>query len=389
MLVREWPPGRPRVLVSDAWLANAGDGAIALATQARLERLAPGASILHAAYQGDLLAGEYPELALVPPLAALVGVVPGIPEYADWDADAGERIVAQADVVLCQGGGYALEHYDPWERLRAWQLVVERGIPIGFGAQTIGPFRRERERAVLGAVLGQAVVIALREPESVRHVLALGARPEQLLVTADEAFGLFAEPAHDLPARRGIACVLSRDPQLRADGALADPDRSTVALTALIADLVRQSAGEGVTLLSTFQSLGALGRGFEDDRDIALEACAAVPAAAAAQVRLLEGYLSPRRCAEAIARHRALVSTRMHPAIFGVALGVPTVLVSEAYKATAMFATLGLGDLVVDAPAGVAARLAELSEPDGALARQRCQLNDTVVQRLLSAARDS
>jgi len=56
MLVREWPPGRPRILVSDAWLANAGDGAIALATQQRLERLAAQAAIVHAAYQGDILA---------------------------------------------------------------------------------------------------------------------------------------------------------------------------------------------------------------------------------------------------------------------------------------------------------------------------------------------
>src|SRR6185503_91700 len=98
MLVREWPPGRPRILVSDAWLANAGDGAIALATQARIARLAPGAAILHAAYQGDLLADAYPELALVPPLAALAGVTPGIPEYQGWSEAEGTQLLAGADV---------------------------------------------------------------------------------------------------------------------------------------------------------------------------------------------------------------------------------------------------------------------------------------------------
>ncbi len=384
MLVRDWPPGRPRILVTDAWLANAGDGAIALATQARLKRLSPGASVLHAAYQCDLLADEYPELALVPPLAALTAVTPGIPEYREWDKAAGDAILARAHAVLCQGGGYAMEHYDPWERLRAWEVLVERRIPIGFGAQTIGPFRRERERAILGNVLPAAAVIALRERESIRNVLELGARPEQLLVTADEAFGGFGEAPARGP-RRGIACVVSRDPQLRADGALADPDRSVATLAQLVGELVRVGDGEGVTLLSTFQGLGGLGRGFEDDRDVALAAVAALPAADAAQVRLPEGYLAPKRCAELIGGHRALVSTRMHPAIFGVTQGVPTVLVTEAYKATAMFDGLGLGEAVAGGHAAAPERLAEPRTPDATLARERCALNDTAMRRLLEA----
>ena len=105
---------------------------------------------------------------------------------------------------------------------------------------------------------------------------------------------------------------------------LAEPDHSAGALAGLVAELVRPSRGEGVTLLSTFQGLGGLGRGFEDDRDVAVEAVAALPAAAAAQVRLPEGYFAPRRGAEAIAAHRALVTTRMHPAIYGVAQGGPS-----------------------------------------------------------------
>src|SRR4051794_25613154 len=99
MLVRHWPGGRPRVLVADAWLANAGDGAIAVATQERLERIAPGAAVVHAAYQGDLLADAYPQLALAPPLAGLLGVTPTIPEMRGWSGSAGEELVSAADVV--------------------------------------------------------------------------------------------------------------------------------------------------------------------------------------------------------------------------------------------------------------------------------------------------
>ena len=377
--------------MTDAWLANAGDGAIALATQRRLRRVAPQAAILHASYQGDILSELFPELAMVPPLAGLLGVTPTIPELQGWEPAEAERIVRAADAVLCQGGGYAMEHYEPWERLRAWEAVVERRIPIGFGAQTVGPFQREAERAVLAKAYRAAVVIALREGDSIGNVLALGARPEQLLVTADESFGLFPGSGTPASQRRGIACVVSRDPQLRADGTLADPDTSVATLARLISELVRLSDGEGVTMLSTVQGLGRLDRGLEDDADVAAEAVAALPPAVAADVRTTAGYLSPQRCADMIAAHRALVTTRMHPAIFGVARGVPTVLVSEAYKATSMFATLGLGHLIVDRfdPDIVAARLSPspggAKPADTAVARERSGWNDAVVERLLAA----
>ena len=75
----------------------------------------------------------------------------------------------------------------------------------------------------------------------------------------------------------------------------------------------------------------------------------------------------------------------MHPAIFGVVLGVPTLLVTEAYKATAMFDGLGLGGAVAGAHAEAPARLAEPRAPDATLARERCALNDTAMRRLLAA----
>jgi polysaccharide pyruvyl transferase WcaK-like protein len=221
----------------------------------------------------------------------------------------------------------------------------------------------------------------------------MGARPEQLLVTADEAFSLFPPSPAPAPERRRIACVVSRDPQLRANGTLSDHDTSVTALARLVAALVRLSDGEGVTMLSTYQGLGGLQRGLEDDREIAAEVVAALPRTVAAEVRMTAGYLTPRRCADLIASHRALVTTRMHPAIVGVVLGVPTVLLSRAYKATSMFATLGLGDVVVDRvdSAAVAARLslpaAGAARADAATARERSAWNDAVVHRLLSSVR--
>lgn len=380
----DWPPGRPRILVTDAWLANAGDGAIALATERRLRRLAPGAAILHAAYQGDLLAAAYPDLALVPPLSALLGAYAAIPEMAGWDLRRGEALVDSSDVVFSQGGGFALEHYAPWTRVHAWELAVQRGRPLGFGAQTIGPFREERYRESMRRAYGEAVVIALREEESVPNVLDLGGRMEQIAVTADEVFGFFTPPGPGGPDPCGTACVLSQHPQLRSDGTLARPGGSLRELSDLVAGLVRAFPGEPVTLLSTQQGLGHLDRGLEDDALLAARVLAALPVAIAAQVQTVRGYLGPERFASEIARHRRLVSMRMHPAIIGLSLGVPTLLLNDGFKARAMFESLDLGVCLGEAEDAISR--GRYTQPDLSRARARAAANDDVVLRLLAAA---
>jgi polysaccharide pyruvyl transferase WcaK-like protein len=381
----EWPAGSPRILVADAWLANAGDGAISLATQERLARIAPGAAILHTAYQGDMLADHYPELALVPPLAGLLGVTPTIPEMIGCDCDAAERLVADADVVLSQGGGFAMEHYDPWERLRAWELVVERGVALGFCAQSVGPFSGLRERRALRRAYEAAAVVGVRESDSAAHVIELGAPPERVLVTADEVFSL---PSPRAQPRTGLACVLSSHPQPLRDGLPAAPPQDLDALARVVSGLVRLAQGEHVTLLSTQQGLGRAGRGLEDDAELARSVVGAMPHAEAAQVQVAEGYLPPRRCAREIAGHRGLVSMRMHPAIFGLCAGVPTVLVNQAFKATSMFAMLGLEGVLAGSRDPVAA-LAEQIEGEPACdltqARRRASGNDEAVRRLLAS----
>ena len=386
MRVPEWPPGRPRILVADAWLANAGDGAIALATQERLARLAPGAAILHAAYQGDLLADRYPQLALVPPLAALLGVTAEIPEMSGWDRHAGEAFVTAADVVLSQGGGFAMEHYDPLERLRAWEVVVDLGVPLGFCAQSVGRFSRARESQVLRRVYERAIVIGVRESDSACHVIDLGAPPRRVMVAADEVFSLFATEPRRAVAPEGLACVLSNHPQLRRDGVLAE-GRQLGDHARLVKELVRAVDGEHVTLLSTQQGLGGAGRGLEDDAELAEKVVDAMPRAEAARVRVTEGYLPPLGCADLIGSHRALLSIRMHPAIFGLCTGVPTVLLTRAFKATTMFAALGLGRVLArdQDPAALAARVVSQSTPDLAVARQMAAQNDAVIRRLLAA----
>jgi polysaccharide pyruvyl transferase WcaK-like protein len=390
----EWPPGRPRVLVADAWLANAGDGAIALATEARLRRLAPEVAVLHAVYQGDLVGDAYPQLAIAPPLDGLLGVA-DVPEMDGYGAEQAEAVVAGADAVLSQGGGFTMEHYGPWQRLRAWELVAERGIPLAFCAQSIGPWRAARERAMLARAFRAAVSVGVREAGSAGNVVELGVEPERIVHGGDEAFSLFEDPPPDVEPR-GLAAVLTAHPPVEAGGSLGVPE---VDRTAAIAERLAALAGdEGLLLVSTQQGLGRLDRGLEDDSDVAAEVVARLPAPAARRVEVAEGYLSPFAFADAVAGRRALLTMRMHPAILAMSRGVPAVAIDPGFKTLGVLAEAGVGDAILQAagPDEITARVAAAAAPQaprGAAlwarldeARRRSAVNDEVVHRLLAAA---
>ena len=396
----KWPPGSPRVLVVDSWLANAGDGAISLATERRLRRLAPDAAILHAADQGHLVGTDYPELTLLPPVPELVGVLP--PRAGSgWTVDRGRAVVSQADAVLSQGGGFLMERYQPLARLHSYAAIADMDIPYAFSAQSISDFSDPGSRRMLAGIFGRAAAMSVRDRWSAQNVLGLASPAGGVAVTADEAFSLFPDPP-TLSAGRGLGMVITAHLRDWAGQVLSSQDDLATALSELVKLAARVSDPEPVVLFSTAQGLGE--HGIEDDGAVIREVVRALPAPVAARVHTVEGYLSPNRCRELITGLRALVSMRMHPAIFGLSLGVPSLLLLDDFKATAQFPELGLnaylaspalaGDALGAAISGVfnspGPRGGELWERLDE-ARRRCDGNNAVVSRLLAAAagRDS
>ena len=392
---RLWPAGRPRILVADSWLANGGDGAISLATDRRIREVAPDAAVLHAAYQSDLVGPDYPELAFVPPLADLVRVVPELPEAQGFRRKHLDEVVPEADLVLSQGGGFLIEHYGPWQRLDAYEQVLDLGVPLGFIAQTIGSFHQPERRASLARTLTSAAVIGVRDRRSLASVADLGVSPERIRLTADEAFSLFPS-APRAEEQRGVAMVLSRH-TLTGDGAYVGDESD---LVGALAETVRRVAGaidpEPVTILSTTQGLGRLDRRLEDDDLFADEVVAELPPEVRVRIERVRGYLPPLLCADLISRHRALVSMRMHPVIFALSKGVPAVPVTKAHKALDLLSDLGMEDLApawLD-PQEIAAAVHAALGPDTprgpelwdrlADARRRANLNGEVLGELIA-----
>jgi len=319
-----WPAGRPRVLVTDGWLANAGDAAIALAVDRLVRTAAPGAAVLFAAYQHELCAADCPGLALVPPLDALLGISIA-PRHAPLDAGSAEALVRGADLVVSQGGGFLLERYLPWSRLQALAAVADLGLPLAIVGQTIGRFDDAKARRLLGHALRAARLVAVRDRGSLVGVADLGIDPSAVLVGSDLTLCLLDGPVDG--DRAGIGVVVT-------GGVAVTSAAADLVAAEVLHDVLALTADEVVRVFSSAQ--GVEGPGIEDDRPIAGSAIGTLGDTERARVVHVEHHVGPWELLATVASCRAVVSMRLHPALLAMAVGTPAALLSEAAKVGAL-----------------------------------------------------
>ena len=336
-LAPAWPPGRPRILLTDAWLANAGDAALAVATEALVREVRPAAAVVHAAYQGATLGAHLPGLCFTGSLEELIGT-PWAPPAPRW-ADAGPALVAGADAVISQGGGFLMEAYEPWGRVAALDEVTCRGVPVAILGQTVDRF--SHPPGSLHRLMRKAELVVVRDAPSVANAAALGAR--DVVQGTDLALALFPEPPGDR-VRRGIGLVLTDhhpDPGQRAR--VAEAARRVAAAT------LEAAPGEPVTVWSTVAGHPELAG--EDDAVFGQSVVAALTPHQRARVDVLTGYVPPGQAIALAGEFRALVSMRLHPTLFAAALDTPFCLVLSGQKA-AIFDDTALRARVVDPGGG-------------------------------------
>jgi glycosyltransferase involved in cell wall biosynthesis/polysaccharide pyruvyl transferase WcaK-like protein len=312
---RHWAARSPRVLVTDAWLANAGDALIAVALERLLRELVPNAAVLHAAYQWDEFGPRIPALNAVPPLEALLGT-PWAPPIAGYER-AGAALVEEADAIVCQGGGFLVESYAPIARVAALADIVRREKPLAVVGVALGRFAEPRTRRELETVLGRAALVVVRDRVSLAHAREAGC-PAPVL-GADLALAAFSRrPSTN--ARHGVSLVLTdHHPHAARRSARAAVAR------ALLETVLETAPDEPIHLWSTVQ--GAPGSAREDDAVLAARLVADLPRAARSRITVEEGPMTPARAVELARERRALVSMRVHPALMAAGSGVPWALV--------------------------------------------------------------
>lgn len=343
-VVEEWPAGHPRVLVTDGWYANLGDVAIALGLERLIREIAPSAAVVHAAYQWDCVGRRIDDLSVAPPLEQLLDL-PWTAPAIGWHGDA-DALVAGADVVVAQGGGYLVEAYEPWGRLAALATVARRGTPVGLVGVSIEPFTTSRGRRLVGGVLRAARTVVTRDAPSQLVARDLGATGVEL--GCDLALAWLSSP--DVAAaytvadesRRGVSLVLTdHHPTLSARAGVRD-------LAARVLTAVVDALDDDTPLVACPTVAGLPAVAGEDD-DAVLRALVAgldPRRRAKAESMLSPTPATPADLVERIGRTRALVTMRLHPSLFAAATATPFLLVFGSRRGALYDGTSFAGQVV-------------------------------------------
>lgn len=369
------------ILVTDGWLANAGDAAIYMAMRESLQAELPGARIAFSCHHRDLVGDRYPELDQAPPLDSLAGVQwPWTSERDLAERETIERLVEEADVVLAPGGGRLLERYQPEGRFRIYEELLARGKRLMFYAQSIGRFEDPELSSRMGAILEAAELVLLRDEPS--HAAVLEQRSaENVHLTADEA--LLLGERHRWRRRtsgarpRSLLVTVTSHPWLSNDGDAEIEKEQLEAIGGSLARMLKAGTVESVCLASTTQGLGGPELALEDDAEAAWAVQHAVPWPLQQQVEWRTEYVSASEYMQLAAGHGAVVSMRMHGAILATVSGAPVLLANASAKARSLCARTDGGIAGIESTADLD-RLDELIAPllDGGkhLSRQEAGL---------------
>ncbi len=326
----------PLILVTDGWLANSGDVASYMATTAALKDEIPGVRVAISSHHRELVGHLYPELDLVPPLDALIGI--SWPWTSDADLaerDVITRLIDQANLILVAGGGHMLERYRPEGRIRGHEELLERGKRLAFFAQSIGRFREPVLNGRLRAVLNAAELVLVRDQPSLDIVSGQLDDLTKLHMTADQAF-LFEGGRHRLPRPRSLLVATSSHPWDRADDKSELEQSGLHALAGSLTRLLDAGVAERITLASTAQGLGEAGVEIEDDSLAGAVVRNAIPSNLRNRVELCRELLTPGEFLALTTAHVATVSMRMHGAIIAAVGGSPVLIANASDKARSL-----------------------------------------------------
>lgn len=251
--------------------------------------------------------------------------------------------LAGADLVVSTGGTYLVERYPLAERFVDLRAALLARRPLVLFTQSLGPFRRARNRIALGPIVRRARLVLVRDERSRRHLLDLGADPRRVELSADAAFAL--PGPHPVAPRSGDA----RSPRIAVSVRhwlhFQSPDgrrRYEQAVAELVHALVARRGAE-VTFVSTCQGASR----YAKDDSVTAEAIAErLPAETRRSVTVDGAFHRPGELIEVLGGFDLVVATRMHAAILALVAGTPVYPIAYEFKTEELSERLGLADRV-------------------------------------------
>jgi colanic acid/amylovoran biosynthesis protein len=259
---------------------------------------------------------------------------------------------ASADAIISTGGTYLVEHYSIEARVFDYQLALALGKTLVFFTQSLGPFRKRRNRRRLARIFALARLILLRDERSLRTVQELAPGHPAAHVVSDGVFALAdegtLERARSRPPVAGgrpkVVVSVRRWHRFRTISSGEGMRRFKSVVGAAVTELVRARSAE-VTFLSTCQGIPEYGF---DDSSVAAEIAGALPDDVRPHVQVEKGFHSPEQLVALLSGFDFAISTRLHLAILALVAGTPVFPVAYEFKTHELFTKLGMGEYVQD-----------------------------------------
>jgi colanic acid/amylovoran biosynthesis protein len=369
-----------RICIVNSVALNGGDAAILYALQEIL-RLAFGgdAQIVVFDSQAGVARKYYPQFDFRPMaragkkrgwrwLAGLALVERGMVRLGRAVAPAALRehwqTYDEADLIVSTGGTYLVEHYPlAWRFLHLLTAAASRR-PLVLFTQSLGPFRSERNRALLRKLLPRVDLVLLRDERSRGHLADIGAAPRASARVSDGAFALASEERlrragdRTLPLAPRIAVSVRAWKHFSSGDAAAAMGRYRAAVAEAVAYAVREK-GAQVTFLSTCQGIPEYRT---DDSALAQQICDCLPRDVRDRVAVDRAFRAPDALIDELATFDLAIATRMHAAILSLVAGTPVLPIAYEFKTRELFEDLQWGDWVLDMEQLEGAALAERLE---------------------------
>lgn len=254
---------------------------------------------------------------------------------------------AQYDVVVTTGGTYLVEQYELRMKFFEWKVASQLGIPVLFYTQSLGPFRRRRNKANVRRLVGSSPLVLLRDERSRAHLEDIGVHLRNVHVAADPVFAwapadvAFGIPPPGEPLKIGmsvrqwpVGATLDSPPVERFARSVADA----------VTRLVRELSAE-VLFISTCQGAPEY---WIDDSELAMRILDLLPVDVQDGVRVDTNFHTPQEFRAMVGQLDLMIATRLHAAILSLTAGTPVLPIAYEFKTRELFNSLGMADMVLD-----------------------------------------
>jgi len=243
-----------------------------------------------------------------------------------------------ADVIISSPGGYIHDIYGYHWRLKAFEMALYFKKNLFFLGHSIGPFHEDNKKyhLRLKQVFEKSQKIILRENISKKHLIEIGYKSDNVVVTIDIAFSLFKYYKHLFVTKN----TYNRKLALTFREWLDKQTTENIIQKAIHLSNYLISKGYHLTFISTCQ--GVLE--YKDDSKIAIKIIHGLDPENRKYCDVIDKRLHPDELIKAYSEFDAYIGMRLHGAILSMLGGTPAFNIGYEDKTKGIFDILGLSN---------------------------------------------